>query len=334
MAASPSLLPTVSPSLLMSSSFAPSDFPMVLLDLDLVVVKTNSRFRELVTGGNEIRGYSLEHCLGPNGIDTVRRLRNELREERETREPSYLPPIITPGEQAAVEAVSEESLDLLTSDYVDRPELLVFRLPSGQLQPIPVRIKLGRTSMFFVALTISPSNGRTRIATSHQFHDIHASIPTAAWTSTYPTSQHSTYIPTTRPSPLHSFQSLSTSLPHVPVTAPTYALSPTPQYDYPRSHSSTPLPATSAPIPLFPRPRSAYEAPPMRQDITSQTPSLLTLQQPHLPPIAGMIPSSRESSEQGSLHQERSQRSEPRSQEPEPEREQKRRRLDISDVLE
>ena len=321
--------------ILISRSFATPEFPMVLLDLNFVIMKTNSKFRQLMTGGNEVRGYSLENFLGPNTSETIRQLRIELREEREAREPSYLPPIVTPGEQGAVEAITEENLDLVTSDYTNRSEMLTFRLSGGQAQTMSTRIRLARTSVFFVALAAYPSSGGGRLPTWQQPQHTQSSDSTEKLRGHYSVPQHS---PQTfaHASPFQSFQSLSTSLPPITTaTSSSIPLSPTSGYEYSRSHSATPIAFAPPSTGLNLRPESPYNTHSMRRDIISQRVATPVYQQPQLPPIAGMIPGSREPSEQASVHQERSQRSGSGPQErQDPDPEPKRRRLDISDVLE
>ncbi|KAL9080380.1 MAG: hypothetical protein Q9157_000836 [Trypethelium eluteriae] len=329
-------LPTTSSSSTLSppDRFASSEVPVALLDLDLVIMKTNPRFQELVAGGVETRGHSLEHFLGPSAIETTRRLRGELRGERNAREPSYLPPIITPGEQGAVESITEDHLDVATSDYLDRSERLTFRLSGGHLQNIPVRIKLARTSVFFVALAIYVPSGRVQSPNLQQA--LETQSPTAgASGGLYSIRQNSPFAYTTRASPLQSFQSLSTSLPPVSAAGSNFAVSPPPRHEYPRSHSSTPSTTIPSSAGLFPRPEFEYGIQSMRQDIARQPTPPSTSQRPQLPPITGMLPSSREASEQMSTYRERSQSSGARTQEREgSDQEPKRRRLDITDVLE
>ncbi|CAN9157004.1 unnamed protein product [Alternaria sp. RS040] len=63
--------------------------PVVYLNLDLVIQKANQAFADLVSFLGDIRGKHLGDLLEAQQNESMQRLRNELRDERDEREPTY-----------------------------------------------------------------------------------------------------------------------------------------------------------------------------------------------------------------------------------------------------
>ncbi|KAL1644680.1 hypothetical protein SLS58_004141 [Diplodia intermedia] len=95
---------------------------MALLNLDLHIIKTNQAFNVLF-GRSDLSGRALSELVETHHAETVYRLRSELREERDQREPSYMPPIFGPREQEAVQGIEEEDLDRISQGYTDPPTI-------------------------------------------------------------------------------------------------------------------------------------------------------------------------------------------------------------------
>ncbi|KAF2472147.1 uncharacterized protein BDR25DRAFT_221412 [Lindgomyces ingoldianus] len=127
--------------------------PVAFLNLDLVVLKSNQAFQDLVPFLGNTRGKNLSELLESRQTDVLQRLRNELRDEKDEREPTFMPPITQKG-QDLVQSVAENDVDQVSQGYTDRTHLLNFRLPSGQYQSLQTQIRLAKTSLYFVTLVV------------------------------------------------------------------------------------------------------------------------------------------------------------------------------------
>ncbi|KAF1840830.1 uncharacterized protein K460DRAFT_294642 [Cucurbitaria berberidis CBS 394.84] len=131
--------------------------PVAYLDLDLVIQRSNRAFQDLVAFLGDIKGKQLGDLLETRQNESLQRLRNELREERDEREPTYMPPITPVGQdpmRAVMDCVVDQDIDHMSQAFTDRPMFLSFRLPSGQYQSLQVQIRLAKTSLYFVTLVV------------------------------------------------------------------------------------------------------------------------------------------------------------------------------------
>ncbi|KAF2189493.1 hypothetical protein K469DRAFT_562197 [Zopfia rhizophila CBS 207.26] len=332
--------------------------PVAFLNLDLVILKSNQAFQDLAAFLGDTRGKSLAELLEPRQTDILQRLRNELRDERDDREPAYMAPI-TPLGQDPIQSVAERDVDQISQGYTDRPHLLNFRLPNGQYQSLQTQIRLAKTSLYFVTLvvhTASRATGPTLL--TQQLAPptpIHASQTLSAPT-TAPVRDFGPYPP--RPSssassaptsPYFNFSSVRTSLPQVPTgsgsygSSPSYNYSPTagPEQGYfPTIQPLSQPAAYPSPYPPVSRTGSVTSEPARRQEPshgTNRPPRLEGLQ---LPPIrtapAPLMPSplGQEYSEDVKERVRRREASPTSAERPETPNTGKRRRLNIHEVLE
>jgi hypothetical protein len=132
--------------------------PIAYLNLDLVIQKSNQVFADLVSFLGDITGKHLGDFLETRQNESLQRLRNELRDERDEREPTYMAPITPVGQdpmRAVMETVADQDIDHFTQGFTQRPMFLSFRLPSGgQYQSLQVQIRLAKTSLYFVTLVV------------------------------------------------------------------------------------------------------------------------------------------------------------------------------------
>ncbi|KAF2869846.1 hypothetical protein BDV95DRAFT_497593 [Massariosphaeria phaeospora] len=215
--------------------------PVAFLNLDLVILKSNQAFQDLASCLGDVRGKSLGDLLDIRQIDILHRIRNELREERDVREPSYMAPI-TPIGQDPVQSVADRDVDQITQGYTDRPFFLNFRLPSGQQQGLQTQIRLAKTSLYFATLVVHlpPRLAGPPLLTQQLAPPtpIHASQTMSAPTPTAPVRDFGPY--TARPassassaptSPYFNFSAVRTSLPTMSSSSfagsPSYGYSPT-----------------------------------------------------------------------------------------------------------
>lgn len=130
--------------------------PIAFLDLDLVIMKANSAFQHLFAGLQEIRGRRLTDIARPADGDSFQTLRNRLREEREARDPAYLPPILQQNYDPLGDT-SERDVDEVTRGFDDRQYAWTYNLAAGMEQTLTTRVRLAKTStVYFVTLALPP----------------------------------------------------------------------------------------------------------------------------------------------------------------------------------
>lgn len=277
--------------------------PIAFLNLDLVILKSNQAFQDLVAFLGDIQGKSMVDLLEFRSTEVLHRIRNELRNEREEREPTYMAPI-TPSGQDPVQSVSEKDVDQVSEGYMDRSFLLNFRLPNGQHQSLKTQIRLAKTSLYFVTLVVHtpPRPAGPPLLTQH------VSAPTPPRTSqslsastngaardfgSYPVRPLSS-AGSAPSSPYFNFNTVRTSLPNL--TSSTYGISPLHHYSptagaeqqgYFPTTIQPPLHPTTHPSPYPPISRNGSIIPesPVRQEVVNEPNRSDRLQGLQLPPI-------------------------------------------------
>ncbi|KAF2495955.1 hypothetical protein BU16DRAFT_549623 [Lophium mytilinum] len=332
------------------SNMGPYVRPVAFMNLDLVILRSNQAFRDLIAGDH--RGKNFTELVDFGHRDILQRLRNSLREERDDRDPAYMAPITPQGQPDPIQAVPESDVDLVSQGYTDRPHLFNFRMPNGQIQSLQVQIRLAKASVYFVTLVVHMprSAGPAPLLTSYMAPPTPiqpgvpsgpTSGPTSAPPRDYgqysrPASSASTSAPS---SPYYNFSAIRTSLPQAPLSSPQYTHSPAYGYSptalepgyfqtyQPLSHPSPYVPSS--------RPQSATSDPrqgPFREGGPPrleglQLPPIRTTPAPPLPSPLGQ--------EFGESHRDRVRRREASpGTEAQPETPEKRRRLNIHEVLE
>ena len=214
--------------------------PVAFLNLDLVIRKSNQAFQDLVAFLGDVRGKSLTALLDSRQSDEVHRMRNELRNERDERDPAYMAPI-TPLGHDPIQTVAETEVDQVSQGYTDRSFVLNFRLSNGQHQSLQTQVRLAKTSLYFVTLVVlTPPRPASPPLLTQQLAPptpIRASQSLSAPTTapprefgSYPArpSSSASSAPT---SPYYNFASVRTSLPTVALSSygnsPSYNYSPT-----------------------------------------------------------------------------------------------------------
>lgn len=161
--------------------------PVAFLDLDLKILKTNSTFQQLFTGLQDLRGRRLNEIARPVETDGFTAMRSQLRAEREAKDPAYLPPIF-PGEHDPLAAVNENDIDVVAHGFQDRQSLVTYSWPGGTEQTLATRVRLARTSIYFVVISLPPIPQQpTSIITSsaHVRHPSNSSIATTPSTAIF-----------------------------------------------------------------------------------------------------------------------------------------------------
>lgn len=137
---------------------APSpEIPIAFLDTDFVILKANTSFQRLFSWLQEIKGIRLSDISKPLEGDSFQNARNRLREEREVREPAYLPPILQPRlNPVAGIGITDHDVEEVTRGFADHSFAWTFRLGGGIDQTLPVRMRLAKSSVYFVTLFLPP----------------------------------------------------------------------------------------------------------------------------------------------------------------------------------
>jgi hypothetical protein len=273
--------------------------PIAFLDLDLVIQKSNQAFQDLVSFLGDVRGKYLGDLLEERQNESLQRLRNELQDERDHRDPTYMAPITPIGQdpwRPVMHSLADRDVEHVSQGFTDRPMFLSFRTSHGQFQSLQVQIRLAKTSLYFITLVVrSPVRPSGPPLLTHQ----HAP-PTPNHTS------QTMSAPTTAPvrdftprqvrppsstssapgSPYFNFSSVRTSLPTFSPSSygssPSYGYSPTASADSGYFPAVSQLGSSAYPSP--------YALPPRNPSITSEPLRKLNnrparLEGLHLPPI-------------------------------------------------
>lgn len=129
------------------------EVPTGFLDLDFVFIKANRSFQQIMLGGQDLRGRRLADVASPADNENFHAIKNRLRTERETKDPSYLPPILQPG-QDPVLGVPERDVDQVTQGFEDRTYIWTQAQPVRDVQTFPARTRLAKAGIYFVAVTL------------------------------------------------------------------------------------------------------------------------------------------------------------------------------------
>jgi hypothetical protein len=246
--------------------------PVAYLNLDLMIQKCNQAFADLVSFLGDTRDKHLGELLEARQSESLQRLRNELRDERDEREPTYMAPITPVGQdpmRAVMESISDQDIDSVSQGYTDRAMFLSFRLPSsGQYQSLSVQIRLAKTSLYFVTLVVRsqprPSLLTQQLAPPTPRHTSQTMSAPAIGPVSQLTPNHTRPASSTSSAPNSPYFNLSSVRTSLPTFSPSsYAGSPS--YGY--SPTVGAGPGTGTESGYFP----AYQPPP--QTITSAYPS-------------------------------------------------------------
>lgn len=277
--------------------------PVAFLNLDLVIQKSNQAFQDLVAFLGSVGGKHLGELLEPRQNESLQRLGNDLRDERDEREPAYMAPITPIGHdpmRSVMESVADRDVEHVSHGFTDRPMFLSYRLSNGQYQSLQTQIRLAKTSLYFVTLVVRTPPSRPlgppiltqQLAPPTPTHASQSmSAPTLFSTRTgYYTPQQVRPPSSASSAPnspySFSFSSIRTSLPNFSpssyASSPTYGYSPTagpeagyfPTYQPPQSVAHAPSyppaprtgPVTSEPLRELNRPArlEGLQLPPIR----------------------------------------------------------------------
>ncbi|KAI9770622.1 MAG: hypothetical protein M1840_003214 [Geoglossum simile] len=137
----------------------PSGLAAAYLNMDLVIAKASGIFIDAVSPGvRDLVGRNLFDMIRTADREKLYRLKRQMQEERDAREPAYLPPIYGESEIQAIQGVHESDIASVTLGSHDRIEDLTFHLPDGRYSMFQVQLKLAKTSVFFAVLILPTSS--------------------------------------------------------------------------------------------------------------------------------------------------------------------------------
>lgn len=129
--------------------------PCAYLSMDMQLSKVSRAFCDAI-GTPSVTGRKLLDTVAVNDRDKVYRLQRQLDEERQDREPNYLPPIYGRSEEDRIIQSLGFGQEYLAQFRMNRQDVLTFQAPDGQQRPYPVRLSLEkRESIYFVVLVIT-----------------------------------------------------------------------------------------------------------------------------------------------------------------------------------
>ncbi|OQO09342.1 hypothetical protein B0A48_04740 [Cryoendolithus antarcticus] len=131
-----------------------SEVPTALLDMNLVIMRANRAFQQIMAAGRELTQQRLTEIAAPADSESFIAIRDSLREERDGREPSYLPPILPSGE-TPISGVDDRDVERYTEGYRDRTHTwLQLQAAHGAAQTFPARIRLAKAATYFIVVTL------------------------------------------------------------------------------------------------------------------------------------------------------------------------------------
>lgn len=130
------------------------EVPTACLDLDLMFLRANRPFQQIMTGGRDIAKQRLTDVVIPVDSESITAIRNRLRAEREAREPTYLPPILSTGEDP-LGGVADADIERFTQGFSDHTYTWTQLQPTpGGTQTFPARVRLAKAATYFVVITL------------------------------------------------------------------------------------------------------------------------------------------------------------------------------------
>ena len=137
-----------------TSPQAEPEVPTALLDLDFVIIRANTSFRQVMADNRDLTNHRLHEIAVPADSESFMSIRTRLRGEREVQEPSYLPPIVSSGEDP-LGGISDAEVERLTQGFSDHTYTWVKLQPGAKgSQKIPARVRLAKAATYFVVVSL------------------------------------------------------------------------------------------------------------------------------------------------------------------------------------
>ncbi|CAK7237380.1 hypothetical protein SBRCBS47491_009956 [Sporothrix bragantina] len=126
--------------------------PAAFLTTDLEMAKASNTFLDAI-GRHSIKGLNLLDLISPMERERVVSLQRQMLDERDRKDPQYLPPIFAKRDEERVIQSLGLSADDLSRYAMDWHEYLTFNSIDGQQRTFPVRLGLAKQdSIYFIVL--------------------------------------------------------------------------------------------------------------------------------------------------------------------------------------
>jgi hypothetical protein len=143
-----------SPARLVLSPQTDAEIPTALVNLDLVIIRANQSFRQIMADDRDLTHSRLQDIAAPADMESFMSIRSRLRGEREAREPSFLPPIVSSGEDP-LRGVQDRDVENLTRGFSDHTYTWVQVNPGPRgPQVFPARVRLAKAATYFAVITL------------------------------------------------------------------------------------------------------------------------------------------------------------------------------------
>lgn len=136
-----------------SSGLSATLVPTAFLDLDLHFIRANRPFKQILCNGQEVRGRRLDDVAAVVEGENLPALRGRMKSEREVREPAHMPPILQPGEDP-IQDVGEDDIERLAAGSFDQTSTWTRAMPGAQRETFPARVRLAKATAYFVVVTL------------------------------------------------------------------------------------------------------------------------------------------------------------------------------------
>lgn len=148
-----------------SFTLAPAEVPTAFLDVDLVFLRANQPFQQILGGGYDVKGRQLGEVAAPADNESFEAIRNRLRAEREVHEPNYMPPIAQ-STQDPIQGVSETDIERLSYGFADSTYTWARSHAGSVGENFPARVRLAKTTSYFVVVTLPSFRPTPALASS------------------------------------------------------------------------------------------------------------------------------------------------------------------------
>jgi len=139
--------------LVMSPQTEP-EVPTAFVDLDFVIIRANQSFRQIMADDRDLTRSRLHEIAAPADAESFMSIRSRLRGEREAREPSFLPPIVSSGEDPLA-GVADRDVENFTRGFSDQTYTWVQLKPGSRgAQTFPARVRLAKAATYFAVITL------------------------------------------------------------------------------------------------------------------------------------------------------------------------------------
>lgn len=131
-----------------------SPVPAAYLAMDLEISKASSTFSDAV-GHHNMKGLNLLDVILPEDRRNIQALLHQMHDERERKDPQYLPPIFATRDRERIIQALGFGQDDMGRFALDRSEYLTFRAHDGQQRAFRVNLGLAKQeSIYFIVLLL------------------------------------------------------------------------------------------------------------------------------------------------------------------------------------